>query len=163
MRMRAGIDTHPVVLRISSLLCVNKYEALGRIYGLASWWAVHSECGLMKREFGAAIDHMLGGQGALDILCDEGWIVARGGAYSLARFCNAFTRKTVSKSLRDDVLAAGQCSACGSRFKLVVDHIIPVSRGGKTTRENLQALCDACNAAKGTKTMGEFLEIRARA
>ncbi|MBR2352886.1 MAG: HNH endonuclease, partial [Clostridia bacterium] len=35
--------------------------------------------------------------------------------------------------------------------KLEVDHIIPVSKGGKSTLDNLQTLCERCNRGKGTK------------
>ena len=32
-----------------------------------------------------------------------------------------------------------------------IDHIVPFSRGGTTTLENLQALCGPCNLAKGNR------------
>jgi 5-methylcytosine-specific restriction endonuclease McrA len=31
-----------------------------------------------------------------------------------------------------------------------IDHIFPRSRGGETTPENLQLLCNTCNSQKGT-------------
>lgn len=34
---------------------------------------------------------------------------------------------------------------------LEVDHIIPVSKGGKTVMTNLQALCWDCNRGKSNK------------
>lgn len=40
---------------------------------------------------------------------------------------------------------------CGSTKKLQVDHIKPWYLGGGNDPENLQALCEPCNAAKGTK------------
>jgi hypothetical protein len=42
-----------------------------------------------------------------------------------------------------------QCVICGSRRHLTIDHIIPVSAGGKTKKSNLQTLCQTCNSAKG--------------
>lgn len=55
------------------------------------------------------------------------------------------------KALREQVLqeANGQCQACGSRFRLTLDHIVPRHLGGGNHRENLQALCEPCNKAKG--------------
>ncbi len=47
------------------------------------------------------------------------------------------------------------CQNCGRRFKtrrgLHLDHIVPMSRGGKTKVENLQVLCANCNLRKGAK------------
>lgn len=34
-----------------------------------------------------------------------------------------------------------------------MDHIVPVSKGGGLTFENVQALCRSCNSSKGTKTI----------
>ena len=46
-----------------------------------------------------------------------------------------------------------RCVRCGASAadgaKLHVDHIVPVSRGGKTVMSNLQTLCEACNLGKG--------------
>lgn len=35
---------------------------------------------------------------------------------------------------------------------MVLDHLIPVSRGGSTTRENLWLACRRCNEFKGART-----------
>ena len=34
---------------------------------------------------------------------------------------------------------------------LEIDHILPVSKGGLTTEDNLQTLCWRCNRSKGAK------------
>lgn len=49
------------------------------------------------------------------------------------------------------------CQNCGvssyaePHLLLEVDHIIPVSRGGLTTKDNLQTLCWKCNRSKSNK------------
>lgn len=42
----------------------------------------------------------------------------------------------------------GRCVECGSNFDLQYDHVLPVSRGGATTVQNLQLLCADCNSRK---------------
>ena len=42
-----------------------------------------------------------------------------------------------------------KCLSCGSNEALEVDHIKPVSSGGKTEFDNLQILCKKCNMEKG--------------
>ena len=54
--------------------------------------------------------------------------------------------------MRYDVLretASGALSVDG--VKLHVDHIKPVSRGGKSVLNNLQTICEDCNCGKGNK------------
>jgi 5-methylcytosine-specific restriction protein A len=48
-------------------------------------------------------------------------------------------------------LAKGVCYYCGRYVapkELTMDHIVPVSRGGKTTKGNVVACCKKCNTAK---------------
>ena len=44
-----------------------------------------------------------------------------------------------------------KCNLCGSKDRLEFDHIIPVSKGGKSTADNLQILCKSCNIKKSNK------------
>ena len=66
-------------------------------------------------------------------------------------------RALMTDSLRYDVLKRDNftCQICGSTaqdgVKLEVDHIIPVSKGGRTELSNLQTLCDRCNRGKRDK------------
>lgn len=52
----------------------------------------------------------------------------------------------------------GTCQYCGKRFgisDLTVDHIVPSSRGGKTTWQNCITSCYSCNNKKSDKTPEE--------
>src|SRR5579864_4431338 len=54
--------------------------------------------------------------------------------------------------LRDDET----CQYCGKRSReLTLDHIIPRSRGGLSTWENLVACCKSCNRRKGNHLPAE--------
>jgi 5-methylcytosine-specific restriction endonuclease McrA len=41
------------------------------------------------------------------------------------------------------------CQYCGSRANLTVDHVIPRSKGGPSSWENIVASCAPCNRRKG--------------
>jgi 5-methylcytosine-specific restriction enzyme A len=50
-----------------------------------------------------------------------------------------------------DRLARGVCYYCRRQFSapdLTMDHIVPMSRGGKTTRGNVVPVCKECNNKK---------------
>lgn len=67
------------------------------------------------------------------------------------------TQRSIAKSLRYDILERDgfACQICGRTVadgvKLEVDHIIPVSKGGRSVPKNLRTLCYDCNRGKGTK------------
>jgi 5-methylcytosine-specific restriction endonuclease McrA len=42
-----------------------------------------------------------------------------------------------------------KCALCRATDDLQIDHILPVSRGGRSSLHNVQILCGACNADKG--------------
>ena len=49
------------------------------------------------------------------------------------------------------------CQYCGKRTReLTLDHVIPRSRGGQSTWENLVASCRACNGKKGNHLLKEL-------
>ena len=43
------------------------------------------------------------------------------------------------------------CQNCGSQEFLELDHIIPISKGGKEEEDNYQTLCKKCNVRKKDK------------
>ena len=79
---------------------------------------------------------------ALQELMDEGEI-----------FPEANKRPPIPKEVVDVVWRrnGGKCVYCGSTENLQLDHIIPFSKGGATTVENLQLLCQKCNLQKSNK------------
>ena len=67
------------------------------------------------------------------------------------------TRSTRARILERD---GYKCQQCGAEDHLCVDHILPVSRGGDSSDENLQVLCHACNTRKGNRIDGESKGFR---
>ncbi|MBV9511644.1 MAG: HNH endonuclease [Caulobacteraceae bacterium] len=61
----------------------------------------------------------------------------------------AFTRFNLF--LRDSFA----CQYCGKGEDLTFDHLIPRSRGGRTTWENIVTACAPCNLTKGGRTASE--------
>jgi len=48
-----------------------------------------------------------------------------------------------------------ECVYCTSKKDLTIDHVIPRSRGGKNTWDNLVTCCLKCNLKKGSQTPEE--------
>lgn len=68
-------------------------------------------------------------------------------------------RSKLKPGMRYDVMKRDgfKCCICGATStdeSLVVDHIKPISKGGKTKMDNLQTLCNTCNSGKGAKFDG---------
>ncbi|MBS1960272.1 MAG: HNH endonuclease [Bdellovibrionales bacterium] len=52
-------------------------------------------------------------------------------------------------------IAQGLCHYCGRKFppkELTMDHLVPLARGGTSTKNNLVPACKECNAKKKLKT-----------
>lgn len=94
--------------------------------------------------------------GSAVFICDEcvelcvdicGWKIIRA----------AEERSKVTPKLRYDVFERDghRCCSCGisvgSGVTLHLDHVMPVSKGGLSTLENLQTLCASCNLGKGAR------------
>lgn len=48
-----------------------------------------------------------------------------------------------------------KCQYCGSSKDLTLDHVLPKSRGGRTSWDNLITACKLCNSKKGDSTPEE--------
>jgi len=71
----------------------------------------------------------------------------------LPRYDVRFTRKNIFYRDRN------RCQYCGRRFKtheLNLDHIQPLSRGGRSTWENVVCCCLRCNRVKGNRLVHEM-------
>ncbi len=70
-----------------------------------------------------------------------------------------YQRGLITQSVRFEVFKRDgyRCQICGrdraDGAKLVVDHIVPVAKGGKSTMDNLQTLCFECNSGKSDRSM----------
>ncbi len=57
-------------------------------------------------------------------------------------------------------IESGVCHYCGGSFPddaLTMDHIVPISRGGKSTKGNLVPACKKCNSNKKYYTPAEII------
>src|SRR5437868_11170416 len=62
-------------------------------------------------------------------------------------------------------VARGICAYCGKAFAasdLTMDHVVPIARGGRSTKGNVVAACKACNNEKKLLTPAERLLIAQR-
>lgn len=48
-----------------------------------------------------------------------------------------------------------ECVYCGSKKNLTLDHVLPKSRGGRNSWNNLVTCCTSCNMKKGNRTPEE--------
>jgi 5-methylcytosine-specific restriction protein A len=73
--------------------------------------------------------------------------------------------KLKAKALRQsqwwrNKIATGICAYCQGTFaaaELTMDHIVPLSRGGRSTKGNVVPCCKACNSQKQYWTPAELL------
>lgn len=74
---------------------------------------------------------------------------------ALREYIHVPYRRT-NKVTRDGVLHRDgfTCAYCGGPGR-TIDHVIPESRGGQNTWENLVAACAPCNGRKGNRTPAE--------
>ena len=77
-------------------------------------------------------------------------------------------REIRNSSWWKNLLARGECYYCHKHFpveELTMDHIVPVARGGKSTRGNIVVCCKECNNRKKYLTPAEMImfELESRA
>lgn len=92
----------------------------------------------------------------------KGWLAMKRGVHK--RRAKAKNRKaTLTADQWQKTIAAQRkrCNVCGKLFSQnsipTIDHIIPLSKGGGLTFENVQALCQSCNSSKNAKLDPQFI------
>lgn len=75
---------------------------------------------------------------------------ARRRALEIGSSFSKITKKEISN------LYNQACVYCGSRARIEIDHVVPLSRGGSHSIGNLVAACRYCNRSKGDKTIMEW-------
>lgn len=71
---------------------------------------------------------------------------------------DSFERRGKREILHDQ--QGGKCHYCQRPFEIIrvtVDHVVPLSRGGKRTKCNEVGACSPCNNAKGNLMLVDFL------
>lgn len=76
---------------------------------------------------------------------------------TLSEYHSKNQRKLATRKLREKIMERDNytCQICGKYMPdevgLHVDHVIPVSKGGKSVPSNLRVLCSKCNGSKHDK------------
>ncbi|MCC8050884.1 MAG: HNH endonuclease [Clostridiales bacterium] len=96
--------------------------------------------------------------------CDYDYIVGRyrelekiGFETTTSRYRVKNQRRLMTQEMRERIKIRDNytCQMCGKYMPdevgLQIDHIVPVSKGGKTLESNLQVLCSVCNGRKSNK------------
>jgi 5-methylcytosine-specific restriction endonuclease McrA len=62
-------------------------------------------------------------------------------------------RKALTNAVMEEVWLrdGGKCIECGAMEDIEFDHMIPFSKGGTSTPENLRILCRTCNRSRGNR------------
>ena len=149
VKMRSGLSRSLGVLRIADALNKSNMEVIGLLYQSADWFLMHGDYGYMRMK-PMVLDLYLQTPGFADLLIELDWLRIVDDRCTLRWFTNiSAIRKSIGSKLRSEILSPGCCTYCGSDKDLQIDHIIPVSKGGRTEKENLQPLCRTCNTQKG--------------
>lgn len=89
----------------------------------------------------------------------EGWLDLRPDPAHVKR------EREKARALRNsqwwkNILAQGKCHYCGRRVgaaALTMDHVVPVSRGGRSVKSNCVPCCKECNNGKKAWTPAEMI------
>ena len=70
--------------------------------------------------------------------------------------------RQIPPKVRAELLDWNPCAYCGYYRAAEIDHVIPVTQGGLSERENLVPACETCNAEKKDLTPDQWRDRRSR-
>ncbi|WP_229776528.1 HNH endonuclease [Deinococcus ruber] len=135
---------------IKIALVIGRCEAEGRT---ATYGAVYDAFHLDGRTFEANVEKLI--QAGLIQKHGKGYVTGKGYTTPHSVF---ETRQSIPRALRQAVFDrdAQACIYCGATENLSLDHVVPWSRGGADTFENLVTACRSCNSSKNARTPVEW-------
>lgn len=81
----------------------------------------------------------------------------RGNIARQIRLCNVVNTLTSQEWIDKLIEYNFKCAYCGVTFDDIdvptIDHIVPISKGGDNTKDNVVPACQSCNSKKGTKIL----------
>lgn len=102
-------------------------------------------------------------RGRASVLAEEGTpivspsaLMPRPAVILLHRYVRVVRRRPSAPSRRGVLRRDGRICVYCSRPAGTVDHVVPRSRGGESSWENLVACCGPCNVRKGDKTLEQL-------
>lgn len=119
---------------------------------------------LILKEKAEVIDAMSGRNGELELHAEK-ISMTRPSVIRLVTYVRIPFQSFRRKITRRAVFARDgwECQYCGRRGSLTMDHIVPRSKGGETSWENVVACCAGCNRRKGDRSVSQAgMRLRSR-
>lgn len=135
----------------------------GHMYILISLRCYHERGPEDFERFRKTYKRMFGwSKSALEELVKFGLVEISGDGLLVSKMYNpghqgvATVRPVIPETVRREVLERDgwACVYCGATDDLAMDHVIPISKEGADTPQNLVTACRSCNSRKGNRTNG---------
>lgn len=179
IKMRTDLGSDPSVIEIATSLGMSEDEVVGKLHRIWSWADHHTENGEAPAVTEQWLDRHLTTPGFASAMTETGWLEVIENGLRFPKFDrhmgnsakrrllqnerkaksrDSHKRVTVPLPTRDYILGRDWCVCvyCGDRESLGIDHIVPVSRGGRSNEQNLVCSCNRCNGEKSDRTPEEW-------